>query len=147
MLSVLYDTRTYGGFQCDTSFPVGCATPPIIVDNASEIPSGGPSSDDCYTSLLHNLPHDQGLTSFDHSGKRATGCYTKQLHNARTHFVWRGGRIHYRRRVPDALRGIVGKREIWRSLGTDSPTVAKRRVLRVAAEVEHELRWQGFAAV
>ncbi|WP_426038014.1 DUF6538 domain-containing protein [Brevundimonas sp. DC300-4] len=117
---------------------VGCATPPIIVDNASEIPSGGPSSDDCYTSLLHNLPHDQGLTSFDHSGKRATGCYTKQLHNVRTHFVWRGGRIHYRRRVPDALRGIVGKREIWRSLGTDSPTVAKRRVLRVAAEVEHE---------
>ena len=33
---------------------------------------------------------------------------------------------------------IVGKQEIWRSLGTDSPTVAKRRVLRVAAEIEHE---------
>ncbi len=49
-----------------------------------------------------------------------------------------GGRIYYRRRVPDALRGIVGKKEVWKSLGTDSPTVAKRRALRVAAEVE----WQ-----
>ncbi|WP_414632748.1 DUF6538 domain-containing protein, partial [Brevundimonas naejangsanensis] len=29
------------------------------------------------------------------------------------------GRIHYRRRVPDALQGIIGKQEIWRSLGTD----------------------------
>ncbi|MDX2336656.1 site-specific integrase, partial [Brevundimonas vesicularis] len=48
------------------------------------------------------------------------------------------GQIHYRRRVPESLRGVVGKKEIWRSLGTDSPTVAKRRALRVAAEVKHE---------
>jgi len=40
--------------------------------------------------------------------------------------------------VPDALQGIIGKQEIWRSLGTDSPTVAKRRALRVAAQIEHE---------
>ncbi|WP_419762293.1 DUF6538 domain-containing protein [Brevundimonas vesicularis] len=35
--------------------------------------------------------------------------------------------MHYRRRVPESLRVVVGKKEIWRSLGTDSPTVAKRR--------------------
>lgn len=29
-------------------------------------------------------------------------------------------------------------KKIWRSLGTDSPTVAKRRALRVAAQIEHE---------
>jgi len=40
--------------------------------------------------------------------------------------------------VPDALQGIIGKQEIWRSLGTDSPTAAKRRALRVAAQIEHE---------
>lgn len=40
--------------------------------------------------------------------------------------------------MPEALRAIVGKNEVWKSLGTDSPTVAKRRALRVAAEVEHE---------
>ncbi|WP_370458461.1 DUF6538 domain-containing protein [Brevundimonas sp. 'scallop'] len=40
--------------------------------------------------------------------------------------------------MPEALRGIIGRKEIWRSLGTDSPTVAKRRALRVAAQIEHE---------
>ncbi|WP_368933737.1 DUF6538 domain-containing protein, partial [Brevundimonas naejangsanensis] len=49
-----------------------------------------------------------------------------------------GGRIYYRRRVPEALRAIIGRREVWRSLGTDSPTVAKRRALRVAAQIEQE---------
>jgi len=40
--------------------------------------------------------------------------------------------------VPEPLQGIVGKKEIWKSLGTDSLTVAKRRALRVAAQIEHE---------
>ena len=40
--------------------------------------------------------------------------------------------------MPEPLQGIIGKKEIWRSLGTDSPTVAKRRALRVAAQIEHE---------
>ena len=34
------------------------------------------------------------------------------------------------------MRAIVGKREIWRSLGTDSPTVALRRSHQVAAAIE-----------
>ena len=54
------------------------------------------------------------------------------------HLVARDGRLYYRRRVPKALRGIVGRREIWRSLGTDSLTVAKRRAPRVAAIIEHQ---------
>jgi hypothetical protein len=65
-------------------------------------------------------------------------CYTKPPHVVRTHLVARGGRLYYRRRVPEALRAIVGKREIWRSLGTDSLAVAKRRSLQVAAAIEHE---------
>jgi len=40
--------------------------------------------------------------------------------------------------VPEPLQGIIGKKEIWRSLGTDSSTVAKRRALRVAAQIKHE---------
>ncbi len=40
--------------------------------------------------------------------------------------------------MPEPLQGIVGKKEIWKSLGTDSLTVAKRRALRVAAQIEHE---------
>ena len=34
------------------------------------------------------------------------------------------------------MREIVGKREIWRSLGTDSPTVALRRSHQIAASIE-----------
>ena len=50
----------------------------------------------------------------------------------------RGGRFYYRRRVPRLITGIVGKSEVWRSLGTDSLTVARRRAWRVAAEIEHQ---------
>src|ERR1019366_3267542 len=49
-----------------------------------------------------------------------------------------GGRIYYRRRVPEGLRAIVGKREIWRSLGTDSRTVALRRSHVVATLIERD---------
>ena len=45
-------------------------------------------------------------------------------------------RIYYRRRVPTSLVQIVGKREIWRSLETDSVTVALRRSHQVAAAIE-----------
>jgi len=38
--------------------------------------------------------------------------------------------------VPEALRAIIGKREVWKSLGTDSPTVAVRRSHDVAATIE-----------
>lgn len=109
-----------------------------IVEDIDVFPSGGPSSDDCYTTLLHNPQHGQTLSVSERSGNAARGCYTNDLHN-RTHFVRRGGRIYYRRSVPTSLCGIVGKREIWRSLGTDSPSVAVRRSHRVAAEIERGL--------
>jgi integrase len=40
--------------------------------------------------------------------------------------------------VPGSLTSIVGKREIWRSLGTDSPTVALRRSHQIAAVIERD---------
>jgi hypothetical protein len=48
------------------------------------------------------------------------------------------------------LREIVGKREVWRSLGTDSATVARRRFHQVAAEIERDFeaaRWRVGLAV
>ncbi|WP_428150852.1 DUF6538 domain-containing protein [Brevundimonas sp.] len=48
--------------------------------------------------------------------------------------MWRSGRLYYRQRVPTSLLSIVGRREIWGSLGTDSPTVALRRSHKVAAQ-------------
>jgi len=93
---------------------------------------------------------DQSLTISERSGKSARGCYTNDLHKVRTHLIRRGRGIYYRRRVPDALREIVGKREVWRSLGTDSPTVALRRSPQVAAEIERDFeiaRWRAGLVV
>lgn len=72
-----------------------------------------------------------------------TTVVRRLLHKAaahvRTHLVERGGsRISHPRRVAELLRPMIGRKEIWRSLGTDSPALAKRRALRVAVQIEHE---------
>ena len=113
--------------QVGTRNPVGCATPSKLIENAADLPLAGPFSHDAPTKRLHNPTDCQELNSSDRWVNRDKGVYTKRLHIVRTHLVLKRGRIHYRRRVPDALQGIIGKQEIWRSLGTDSPTVAKRR--------------------
>jgi hypothetical protein len=119
-------------------YPARGAILPNIVENAAVSPSGRPSSDDCHTNPLHNCTDDSGLTVGQRSRNRARNGYTNLPHNVRTHIVRRGGRFYYRRRVPGSLTGIVGKREIWRSLGTDSPSVALRRSHQIAATIERD---------
>lgn len=104
---------------------VGCASEIIVLENVEQSPSGEPFSDDYPTIAPHNSHHDQGLSVSASSGKRSGSVYTNSLHIVRTHLVRKGGRIYYRRRVPDALRAIVGKKEVWRSLGTDSVEAAR----------------------
>lgn len=41
-----------------------------IAEKTTVSPSGGPSSDDCYTTLLHNPDHDLGSSSGKPSGKQ-----------------------------------------------------------------------------
>jgi hypothetical protein len=48
----------------------------------------------------------------------------------------RTGVYEFRKRVPDRLRPLVGKREVKRSLKTKDPAVARERHAAVAAEVE-----------
>ena len=50
----------------------------------------------------------------------------------------RQGRFYYRRRVPADLVTALGRREIWRSLDTDSRKLAVRRLHGAAAIVEAE---------
>jgi integrase len=52
--------------------------------------------------------------------------------------VLRDNRYYYRRRVPGSLKAIVGKGEVWRSLDTDSLSVARRRSHQIAASVEQD---------
>ncbi len=48
----------------------------------------------------------------------------------------RTGVYEFRKRVPDRLRPLVGKREVKRSLKTKDPAVARERHAAVAAEVD-----------
>jgi hypothetical protein len=80
------------------------------------------------------------------SGNRREGVYTKRLHKQPVGLCQKRG-VHYRRRVPTDLRTILGKREIWRSLETDSFSAAVRRIHRAAAGVEGDLKKLGSALV
>jgi hypothetical protein len=55
-------------------FRSGRAILPNIVENAAVLPLGEPSSDDCYTTLLHNPVHVQDVSVSERSGKRSRGC-------------------------------------------------------------------------
>ena len=108
--------------------PVGCATSSKPIENATGLPSAGPFCGDVYTTCLHNSTDDHGLTPSNHWVNRQSSVYTKRLHIVRTHLVERsGGRIYYRRRVPEVLQAIIGRREVWRSLGTELSPPAERR--------------------
>ena len=52
----------------------GRATSSPTPVNTTVLPAGGPSSDDCYTTLLHNPDHDLGSSSGKPSGKQPGDC-------------------------------------------------------------------------
>ena len=72
------------------------------------------------------------------SGKCLPRSYRNVLRKRPSGLTWHKGVFYYRRHVPEAVRLILGKREVWRSLDTDSVSVARRRMSRIAAEVEAE---------
>jgi len=51
--------------------------------------------------------------------------------------VRQGRKFHFRRAVPEHLRQLVGKREIWASLGTSSATVARAFSFKETAATEN----------
>src|SRR4051794_35559395 len=77
--------------------------------------------------------------------RRATQrCYTMPLPMARPQKHRKTGVYQFRKRVPDRLRELVGKREEVRSLGTKDPDEARARWIKIAAEVE--ARWANLGS-
>ena len=72
------------------------------------------------------------------SGQRSCtpAFYTSLLHNRPIGLVLVGRIYHYRRRVPVDVADVLGRREICRSLDTDSYSVAVRRLHLTATTVE-----------
>ena len=91
------------------------------------------------TKLLHNARSTVALSVCDGGVNGSADYYTRPLHNLPKGVCLQGRIYHLRRRVPDALRTVIGRSELWRSLRTDSVQIALRRVHFAAAEIEAEL--------
>jgi integrase len=90
------------------------------------------------TKRLHNDARDGGSRPQISSINRHSSVYTKRLHKRPIGLCLKRAAYHYRRRVPTDLVTVLGCREIWRTLGTDSFAVAVRRIHRAAAMVESQ---------
>ena len=91
-----------------------------------------------YTKRLHNGAVDRGLNPEKTTLNCQAGVYTKRLHKRPYGLCLKRSVYHYRRRVPADLIIVLGHREIWRTLETDSYVMAVRRLFRVAAMVESQ---------
>ena len=108
------------------------------IDNVDKFPSREPINRVCYTSLLHSGGSESGENPGKSAKNGSINCYTRLLHNVPSGLGVRSGRFYYRRRVPHDVRKLIGRAEIWRSLGTDSLKSALRRLHLVASQIEAE---------
>jgi hypothetical protein len=91
-----------------------------------------------YTKRLHNSVVERGLNPEKTKINCQAGVYTERLHKRPYGLCLKRAVYHYRRRVPADLIKVLGHREIWRTLETDSYILAVRRIFRVAAMVESQ---------
>ena len=108
------------------------------VEKPSFLPSQTVDSSVCYTKLLHSGSGRLGAKPLNGQRNRQNFCYTILLHNSRGGLVRRSGWFHFRRRVPDALRTVFGRSEIWVSLKTSNEGQASIRGRTVATAIEGE---------
>ena len=85
--------------------------------NVEKSPLRGPINHVCYTNLLHSSGSKQPQKPQKTAHNRARNCYTTLLHNVPNGLCVRSGRFYYRRRIPHDVRELIGRTEIWRSLG------------------------------
>ena len=66
-------------------------------------------------------------------------CYGKLLRDLPKGMLLRGRKLYYRHTVPVDAQPLLNRLEIWRSLRTDSLSVARRRLPSVLARIEMEI--------
>ncbi|WP_218016787.1 DUF6538 domain-containing protein, partial [Sphingomonas pruni] len=75
-------------------------------------------------------------------------CYGKLLRDLPRGVLRRGRKLYYRHTIPVDAQRLLNRLEIWRSLRTDSLSVALRRlpgiVARIELEIEHARAMAGF---
>jgi hypothetical protein len=93
----------------------------------------------CYKKLLRDdAPPSHGKSQNTVIGE-GRDCYGNLLRNLPKGVLLRGRKLYYRHTVPIDAQPLLSRVEIWRSLRTDSLTVAKRRLPSVVARIEMEI--------
>ena len=89
--------------------------------------------------LLHSERSTVELTICDDAVNGDGDYYTELPRKMPKGVCLQGAIYHVRRRVPNALKTVIGRSELWRSLRTDSVQIAVRRMHFAEAEIELEL--------
>ena len=92
----------------------------------------------CYGKLLRDFGPIVRPSSTESADNHDLNCYGKLLRDLPRGLFDRDGRYYYRKSVPVIVQRLTGKVELWRSLKTDSLSVALRRLPLVSASIEAE---------
>lgn len=89
----------------------------------------------CYNNLLRENGPSSARKSRNTVRFESSGCYGKLLRDLPRGVLRRGGRLYYRHTVPVDAQRLLNRLEIWRSLRTDSLSIALRRLPRVMPRI------------
>ncbi|WP_369123450.1 DUF6538 domain-containing protein [Pontixanthobacter luteolus] len=70
-------------------------------------------------------------------------CYDQLLRNLPKGVFIRGRRYYYRQLVPLDAQRLIGRKEVWRSLRTDSKRIAPRRLAATISAIEAKIEITG----
>jgi len=93
----------------------------------------------CYPKLLRENGPSSGQKSRKIVSVEGRVCYGKLLRDLPRGVLRRGQKLYYRHTVPVDAQRLLNRLEIWRSLRTDSLSVALRRLPGVVAQIEMEI--------
>ena len=93
----------------------------------------------CYPKLLRENGPSSGRKSRKTVPVESRVCYGKLLRDLPRGVLRRGQKLYYRHTVPVDAQQLLNRLEIWRSLRTDSLSVALRRLPGVVARIEMEI--------
>jgi len=93
----------------------------------------------CNDLLLRSETPSSSQKSRNAVGNGSRGCYRNVLRDLPKGILRRGRNLYYRHVVPADARRLLNRLEIWRSLRTDSLSVAMRGLPSVVARIEMEI--------
>ena len=93
----------------------------------------------CYGNLLREDSSPSARKSQRTVINDTSGCYGNLLRELPQGVLRRGRNLYYRKTLPVDVQRLLNRAEIWRSLRTESLTIAVRRLPSIVAQIEAEI--------